>query len=1194
MLKSIAAFELRYQLRQPLFYICFGIFFLLTFGAITTDSVQIGGSIGNVNRNAPFVIMFISAVMSVIAVFATTAFVATSVQRDYEYDTWPLFFSKPISPTAYLGGRFAGSVTVALLTMFGVLAGILVGSKMPWLEAERIGPTLLSPYAFSFFVLILPNIVLTGALFFAVATMTRNLLGTYAAVAGFFVAYLVSQAVLGDVENQAVASLLDPFGVSAYQLATRYWTVFDKNGGALSLSGPLLYNRLLWLAVSAIVLFVANRRFTFAAAGVQSRGKKKRVLEEAAPRVVFLPNVAPLVREASQTFGGFASWRQYFSATGIELRSLLKSVGFIVLLFFGVLNIVGNSVGLDDLYGTSVWPVTSLMVRVISGAFFLFVLIIITFYSGETMWRERQLKVSDVYDSLPTPTWISWLSKLTALSAAAAILLGVAMLTGMAIQLFRGYSHFEPSLYFQGLFLDFGSQLLLIIVFALFLQVIANHKFLGMFLMVLYYVALAALPALHFEHHLYLFGTTPSSTYSDMNGYGHFVRPIVWFTIYWALFSVLLMVIAHLLWPRGSETSWRARLRIAAQRWNGKTLAVTGLTLVAFAGTGAFIFHNTNVLNRYQTRDEREKEQAEFEKRYKRYENVPQPRITDVRVNVDIDPEHRSARLDGVYALVNRTNAAIRDLHFWVNPDVTIDKLDFPGRFRYIDKKRGYYIAELTNPLPAGAAMNVSYAISVVNRGFRNDNEDDHIVVNGTFFNSNDYLPHIGYVRENELQDRNKRRKYGLPPLQRMAKVTDIRARGNTYISREADWIHLDTTVSTAGNQTAVAPGYLQREWRQNGRHYFHYKMDAPILDFYSWLSADYKVRRDHWKDVAIEIYYDEKHPYNVDKMIEAVKASLDYYTTNFSPYQHRQVRILEFPRYARFAQSFPNTIPFSESMGFIANLKDKEAIDYVYYVTAHEVGHQWWAHQVIGADTQGSTMLSETMAQYSALMVMEKRYGKDKMRRFLKYELDNYLRGRGGELVAETPLLYVEDQPYIHYRKGSLVMYALRDLIGEENLNRALRAYIAKTAFQQPPYTVSPELLAEIRKVTPPQDQQAVTDMFEKITIYENQAKEVKTEKRADGKYAVTMTVTAKKLYADDRGRETGAALREWIDIGVLAPKDPKTKEEKTLYLERKLIDKPEMTFTVVVNEKPGKAGIDPYNKLIDRNPDDNLKAAE
>src|SRR5437660_4952666 len=261
--------------------------------------------------------------------------------------------------------------------------------------------------------------------------------------------------------------------------------------------------------------------------------------------------------------------------------------------------------------------------------------------------------------------------------------------------------------------------------------------------------------------------------------------------------------------------------------------------------------------------------------------------------------------------------------------------------------------------------------------------------------------------------------------------------------------------------------------------------MDVPILNFYSFLSARYAVKKSDWNGVPIEIYYQPGHEYNVDAMIGGVKDSLDYYTRNFSPYQHHQVRILEFPRYSAFAQSFPNTIPYSESIGFIAkvNPKDPKDIDYPYYVTAHEVAHQWWAHQVIGAYVQGATMMSETLAQYSALMVMKKKFGDAKMKRFLKYELDMYLVGRGTERKKEQALYRNENQPYIHYRKGSIAMYALQDAIGEENVNRALASYIKKVAYQEPPYTTSRDLLAEFRAVTPPEFQYFITDLFETIT---------------------------------------------------------------------------------------------------------------
>src|SRR6476661_3989350 len=287
--------------------------------------------------------------------------------------------------------------------------------------------------------------------------------------------------------------------------------------------------------------------------------------------------------------------------------------------------------------------------------------------------------------------------------------------------------------------------------------------------------------------------------------------------------------------------------------------------------------------------------------------------------------------------------------------------------------------------------------------------------------------------------------------------------------------------------------------------------------------------RNGMYKAVPIEVYYDAKHPYNVNRMIEAVQKSLAYYEANFSPYQHRQVRIVEFPGYASFAQSFANTIPYSESIGFIADLRDRDAIDYVFYVTAHEVAHQWWAHQVIGADVQGGSMLAETLAQYSALMVMEKEYGRDKMRRFLKYELDRYLQGRGGELVAEMPLMLVENQGYIHYRKGSLVMYELRDEIGEDKVNAALRQLIHDHAFEQPPYATTRALIADFRAVTPPDKQSLITDLFETITLYDNKATAATVSKRPDGKFLVTVTVESKKFRADNRGKETSIPVNDW-----------------------------------------------------------------
>jgi aminopeptidase N len=224
--------------------------------------------------------------------------------------------------------------------------------------------------------------------------------------------------------------------------------------------------------------------------------------------------------------------------------------------------------------------------------------------------------------------------------------------------------------------------------------------------------------------------------------------------------------------------------------------------------------------------------------------------------------------------------------------------------------------------------------------------------------------------------------------------------------------------------------------------------------------------------------------------------------------------------------------------------------------------------------------------------MVMEHEYGRTHMRQFLKTELDRYLSGRGGEAIEELPLYRVENQQYIHYRKGSMVFYRLREEIGEDALNRALHKFLLAKAFQQAPFTTSAELLDFIRAEARPDQQTLITDLFEKITFYDNRVTEASAHKRADGRFDVTLDLHAAKHYADGKGKESAGKLDDWIEVGVFA-RGPSGKErdEKVLYLQRHHITTEDPKVTVTVDELPYEAGFDPYNKLIDRVSDDNRK---
>jgi ABC-2 type transport system permease protein len=256
----------------------------------------------------------------------------------------------------------------------------------------------------------------------------------------------------------------------------------------------------------------------------------------------------------------------------------------------------------------------------------------------------------------------------------------------------------------------------------------------------------------------------------------------------------------------------------------------------------------------------------------------------------------------------------------------------------------------------------------------------------------------------------------------------------------------------------------------------------------------------------------------------------------------------------------------------------------------AHEMGHQFWAHQICGANMQGSEMMSEGFAQYSALMVMEKEYGKDKMKKFLKYEMDSYLRGRSNEFEAERPLMRTEHQPYVYYQKASVVMYYLKEMIGENKVNHALRSLIDSFAYKQPPYPTSLSAIRAFRSVTPDSLQYLISDLFEDITLFSNRMLE-SSFKKSGNEYEVTLKTTSEKFRADSLGKESPLAISDYIDIAVFAEPEGDAKLGAPLVQKRVKITQKENVFTFRVKDKPYQAGIDPYNYLIDRIPDDNLK---
>ena len=104
MFREFFAFELGTQLRQPLLWVCALLFGAFAFGATTTDAIQVGGAIGNVNRNAPLVIAQLLSVFSLISMFVVTIFIAGTVLRDSEVGISDMLFATPMKSTTTWAG----------------------------------------------------------------------------------------------------------------------------------------------------------------------------------------------------------------------------------------------------------------------------------------------------------------------------------------------------------------------------------------------------------------------------------------------------------------------------------------------------------------------------------------------------------------------------------------------------------------------------------------------------------------------------------------------------------------------------------------------------------------------------------------------------------------------------------------------------------------------------------------------------------------------------------------------------------------------------------------------------------------------------------------------------------------------------------------------------------------------------------
>ena len=894
------------------------------------------------------------------------------------------------------------------------------------------------------------------------------------------------------------------------------------------------------------------------------------------------------------------------------------------------------------LFGIFVWgdqamnpdptiPTSTYMSDLVLGSLFIPVLIVMVFFGGDIIWREKMTGMNEIIDATPVGNssllWAKW----GALTLVIFTMILIGILFGIIAQaaLSSGRVAVNPLVYFKTGLLAFGVSFSLFAFLVMFIQNFMPNRIVGMLGAAVFIVFISfGVGQLPFYHPLMNYGSVSPGNLSEMSGYAD-LSSFNSFGIYWGGFALILAVLSIWLYRRGLQNGLWTRVRRMGSAITIPTAGLAVLGLAGFIGMGAHI-HGAYEDNDYRNRTQGEKRLVAYEKLVKPHEDDPQPNVTAVKANVQFYPDKREAVVSGTLSIVNPHDEPLTEFYLRsaVVHEEHIRTMDVIGANRVTEgklaeglKDHNVNIFRFDTPLAPGAKTTIEFESYFHPPKLA---DGSVIVDNGTFVNNNQVMPAIG-IPQNYMQNPDTRRKYKLDKLEDMPARTDMDARNKNFFDEYSHYVDFEATVCTDADQIGIAPGELLRTYDDDGRSCRDYKAVRPIANFFSFLSGDYTVATDEWVSpdgtvIPLEIFHYKSHDYNVPLMLEAMKDSFETFTREYGPYQYTQLRIIEFP-YRSFAQSFAGTVPFSENIGFMrdpGDPDDNKSVDLATYVTMHEIGHQWFGHQIMPARTVGFNVLSEGLTENTAMTAYEEELGWQKARRVLEQRsIQGYLISRAFDNDDEPPLAKAEGQQYLVYNKASWVFWGLKQNMGEEKMQTAIKQFVTDYGSKGPPYPTTLELTDYLRDAAGPEYDQLITDYWDRITFWNlGFADEVEPEVKpnANGGYDVTVQIQVDKLVASEEdGKETsvgemeGEGLNEWIEVGLYSsdPKDTFGDEWDALKRVRVTDDNSVLvegddetariyTVTMTVDKAPSFVVVDPRRLLIERNVNNNQKAIE
>lgn len=1218
-LRQIFLFEFIYQVRRPLPWLFFialvVIAILFVRGNFLADAMYADFYI-----NSPYVIAVVTVFGSLFHFVVAGAVTGEAGARDIGSGMHPLTYTAPVLKSQYLGGRFLAALALNAMILLAVPAGVMISVYTPGVDAGVIGPFRPAAYLTAYSFIALPNVFMATAVQFMWAVLSKRAIASYiGSLILFFAAYGGIFAIFFFFNSKEIAVLFDAFAQLTILDLTDKWSPIEKSMRLVEMQGQLLHSRLIWLGIGLTALSFTYYRFQFVHPASNPWWKRLFKIKSSSPaRPADTDVTGSTVRipHVDRKFGFTTYLRQTIALMWSSFKMItLSRGGFLVAGATAFLVVLILPQNMQDSMGSPLLPATmhvlSFLTTPITNPFTQWTIIplFLIIYSGELVWRERDAGLGEITGAAPMPEWSQFMGRFLALALYILLWMAFLLIAALAVQVRMGYDHHEIGLFLKILL---GLQSIEYFLFALLVLVIhtvVNQKYIGHLVSVLVYTFIVFSSAIGIEHSLLVYGSGPGWSYNDIRGFGGSLGPWLWFKIYWIAWAIFLAVIGRLFWVRGKDYTFRMRMHLARLRLTRSTAIISFAAIALILATGAYIFYNTNVLNDFNTAKKNLKYSADYEKRYAKYKNAIQPHLAGSKLHVEIYPRQKKVEISGSYQLVNSTSSVIDSIYVSTVRSIETGEITFdrPSLKVLQDDNPGFRIYTLANPLQPGDSLNLNFSVQVSRRGFSNRGNSSAVMENGTYFTNEFWLPTIGYESRRELIKPGDRRTYGLPSRTLLPTLED--AESEKDITGEelnkmagAARIRFEAVVGTDGDQVAIAPGALQRIWIKGNRRYFHYVTDAPIGNEQAFFSAKYALFESKWKPVPgkgaisstdsgrgvdIQIYYHPGHTANLDRIYRSVKASLDYYSREYGPYPHSYIRLVENPVRKMGAHADASTIDYGQGFALFNPVIDSNGLDFPFAIMAHEMAHQWWGGQLPYAFAEGAGLLTESPAWYSAMGVVEETYGREHLRRLLRFFRQPYPIK---PIRQSVPLLRGAD-PYAAYRKGPFALYAMSEYMGKEKVNLAYRRLIEKHGSGAPPLPTSFDLYRELQAVTPDSLKGLLHDLFAANTFWELKTKKVSARQNTTGSWDVRLTLKARKVVVDPAGTETELTMNEWVEVGVFGQTGEGREFGEPLYFQKHLIRSGEQTINITVSKKPGDAGIDPYHLLIDTEPFNNVE---